>query len=96
MRAGPRLVGATAHTTLDFVEAAARGADWTDDGTAVVNVERPRAAPGTVRLDVELDGTALEGVAPHADRLRLTPEQARTLGTALVDAADAEPTAGGR
>ena len=86
-----RLLDVTAYTTLDFVDASAFGVDWTDEAPAVVDVDTPDAsedATGVVRLSVELDGTRLDEVAPHVDRLELSPAQARTLAEDLLAHAD--------
>jgi hypothetical protein len=86
-----RLLDVTAYTTLDFVDASAFGADWTDDAPAVVDVDTPdtnEGATGVVRLSVELDGTRMDEVAPHVDRLELSPAQARTLAGDLLTHAD--------
>jgi hypothetical protein len=48
----------------------------------------PRRAPQHVHLELELDGTALEWLPPHADRLLLSAAQARTVADALRDCAD--------
>lgn len=86
-----RLLDVTAYTTLDFVDASAFGIDWTDEAPAVVDVDVPdehEDAAGVVRLEIELDGTDLERVTPHVDRLHLSPAQARTLADDLVAYAD--------
>jgi hypothetical protein len=86
-----RLLDVTAYTTLDFVDASALGVDWTDEAPAVVDVDVPdehEDAAGVVRLSVELDGTRLDRVTPHVDRLSLSPAQARTLADDLAEYAD--------
>ncbi len=86
-----RLLGVTAYTTLDFVDASAYGIDWTDEAPAVVDVDTPddhEDLDDVVRLSVELDGTQLEEVPPHVDRLDLSPAQARTLAEELSTYAD--------
>jgi hypothetical protein len=86
-----RLLDVTAYTTLDFADAVAFGIDWTDEAPAVVDVDTPddhEDAEGVVRLSVELDGTDLERVTPHVDRLNLSPAQARTLAEDLLTHAD--------
>jgi hypothetical protein len=59
-----------------------------------VNVTSPRNAPDHVELAMELDNTSLETLAPHADRLRLSPEQARELAAALESEAESVEAAG--
>ena len=86
-----RLLDVTAYTTLDFVEGRAYGTDWEEQAPAVVDVGTPEEsedATGVVRLSVELDGTDLERLEPHVDRLALTPAQARTLAADLTEHAD--------
>jgi hypothetical protein len=86
-----RLLDVTAYTTLDFVDASAYGIDWTEDAPAVVDVDTPddhEEGADVVRLSVELDGTQLEEVTPHVDRLELSPAQARTLAENLLQHAD--------
>lgn len=95
-----RLLDVTTYTTFDFVEGCARGPDWRDESAAVVDVDRPKASPGTVRLRMEFDGSDLEHVAPHADCLTLSPAQARGLAAELkryaANADAGEDVPGGR
>lgn len=81
-----RLLDVNAYTTLDVLEASARGGDWTDDTVAVLDVETPDGED-RVSLRLELDPGDLEHVDHHADRVDLTHDQARTLAEALQDAA---------
>jgi len=78
-----RLLDVTAYTTFDFIEGHAFGPDWRDESAAVVDVDRPKESPGTVRLQLEFDGSDLEHVEPHADSLTLSPDQARGLAAEL-------------
>ncbi|WP_251342030.1 DUF6360 family protein [Haloplanus halophilus] len=97
-----RLLDVNAYTTFDFVSGRAVGPDWSDESAAVVDVDRPEEAPGTVRLRLEFDGADLDHVAPHADHLTLSPEQARGLAAALerhaasAEAGDEVPGGRGR
>ncbi|MFB6195414.1 MAG: DUF6360 family protein [Haloplanus sp.] len=95
-----RLLDVNAYTTFDFVAGEAVGPDWCDESAAVVDVDRPEEAPKTVRLQVEFDGSDLDHLAPHADRLSLSPEQARGLAAELerqaANAEDGEDVPGGR
>lgn len=85
-----RLLDVTAFTTLDIADGHAYGPNWQDNAAAVVDVDTPQDG-GIVTLSVELDPGSLEHVDPHADRISLTPEQARLLAAELKDAAfDAE------
>jgi hypothetical protein len=84
-----RILDVTAYTTLNFVDASAYGGDWSEDAPAVVDVDVPdEESPEVVELDIELDGKELDRVPPHADRLSLSPTQARTLADDLREYAD--------
>lgn len=82
-----RITSVTAYTTLDFVEGAAVGPDWTETGAGVLNVSSPDDAD-RVELQIELDGVDLDRLPLHADRVDLTPEQARTVASELVREAE--------
>ncbi|ESS05750.1 MAG: hypothetical protein A07HB70_02230 [uncultured archaeon A07HB70] len=49
----------------------------------MLNVTADRNEPDEVRLEIELDNTALDDLPAHADRVHLTPEEARTVAAAL-------------
>jgi crotonobetainyl-CoA:carnitine CoA-transferase CaiB-like acyl-CoA transferase len=83
-----RITSVTAYTTLDFVEGAAVGPGWTETGAGVLNVSSPDDDPTRVELQFELDGVDLDRLPHHADRVDLTPEQARTVASELVREAD--------
>ena len=91
-----RLLKVNAYTTLDLVDAAARGHDFEDDAVAVLNVTSPRENPDHVTFQLELDNSQLESVPAHADEVTLSPEEARTIADALeshaakVEAAQAD------
>ncbi len=87
-----RIMDVTAKTTLAHAPASVHGLDWVDDATAVVDVGAAEDPPA-VRLDLELDPTDLDHVDPHAETVRLTPTQARSLADALTEAADRIPEA---
>ncbi|WP_248895768.1 DUF6360 family protein [Haloplanus halobius] len=97
-----RLLDVNAYTTLDFVAGRAVGPDWSDESAAVVDVDRPKDAPGTVRLRIELDGEDLDHVPAHIDSLSLSPDQARGLAADLerqaanAESSDDVPTGRGR
>jgi hypothetical protein len=82
-----RITSVTAYTTLDFVEGAAVGPDRTEAGAGVLNVSSPDDAD-RVELQFELDGLDLDRLPRHADRVDLTPEQARAVAGELVREAD--------
>lgn len=84
-----RIMDVTTSTTLDYVRGQAHGLDWVDHAAAAADVDTTDDAPPAVTLEVELDPTELEHLDGHADMLRLSPTEARTLATALLDAADA-------
>jgi hypothetical protein len=86
-----RLLDVSAYTTLDYVTGRVFGSDWSDDAAAVVDVDRPKAAPGSVRLQLEFDGEDVANIAHHADSISLSPDQARALAADLErQAANAE------
>ena len=85
-----RVSSVTAYTTLDFVDAEAIGHEWRDSTSGVVNVSSPTEPTATdpVELQVELDIVGSDHLPTHADRVNLTPDQARTVAAELLDAAD--------
>jgi len=83
-----RLLRVNAYTTLDPVDGRARGHEFEADAPGVVNVTAPREDPERVTLAVELDDTAIDDLAAHADEIDLSPAQARTLAEALESTAD--------
>jgi hypothetical protein len=91
-----RLLRVNAYTTLDVVDAEATGHDFAETAVAVLDVTAPREDPDEVTLALELDNTDLAHLPAHADRVRLTPDQARAVASDLerhaarVEAARAE------
>ncbi|MFB6251552.1 MAG: DUF6360 family protein [Halobellus sp.] len=83
-----RLLRVNAYTTLDLVDAAARGHDFEDEAVAVLNVTSPRENPDRVQFQLELDNSQLESIPAHADEVTLSPEEARTIADALNSHAD--------
>jgi hypothetical protein len=83
-----RLLSVNAYTTLDLLEGEAEAHDFTESAYAVVNATAPRKNPDHVKLELELDNAELEHLPAHADRVRLTPEQARTIAADLEKYAD--------
>lgn len=85
-----RVTSVTAYTSLDFVDAAALGHEWSESTSGVVNVSSPTESTPTdrVELQIELDVVGVDRLPTHADRVDLTPEQARTLAEALLERAD--------
>lgn len=78
-----RIMKVNAFTTLDLIEGEAESHDFEEEAYAVLNVTSPRENPDHVSLQLELDNTELEHLQPHADRVRLSAEEARTLATDL-------------
>ena len=72
-----------AFTTLDLIEGEAEGHGFEEEAYAVLNVTSPREDPDHVSLQLELDNTELEHLQPHADRVTLSAEEARTLAADL-------------
>ncbi len=78
-----RLLSVNAYTTLDLIDGEAEAHDFTESAYAVVNATAPRKKPDHVKLELELDNAELEHLPAHADRVRLTPDQARELASEL-------------
>lgn len=78
-----RLLAVNAYTTLDLIDGEAEAHDFTESAYAVVNATAPRKKPDHVKLELELDNAELEHLPAHADRVRLTPDQARELASDL-------------
>lgn len=80
-----RIMRVNAFTTLDLIEAEAEGHGFTEEAYATLNVTSPRNDPDHVTLQLELDNTELETLAPHADSVTLSAEEARTLAAELEE-----------
>ena len=83
-----RLLKVNAYTTLDLVDATARGHDFEESGVAVLNVTSPRENPDHVKFQLEIDNSDLDELPAHADEATLSADQARTLAAALDKHAD--------
>ncbi len=83
-----RILSVNAYTTFDLLDGEAQAHDFTEEAYAVVNATAPRKQPDHVKLEMELDNSQLTHLPAHADRVRLTPEQARTLAAELEKYAD--------
>ena len=83
-----RILSVTAYTTLDLVTAAVETAETSLDTDGVVNVSVTDTHPDRVTLGVELDLVETESLPTHADRVRLSPTQARSLAADLERYAD--------
>ncbi|MFB6126115.1 MAG: DUF6360 family protein [Halolamina sp.] len=89
-----RILKVNAYTTLDLADGEVRTNEETESAPAVVNATAPRKEPDHVELAVELDNTVIESVPPHADRIELSPAEARQLaGDLEKHAARVETTA---
>lgn len=83
-----RIMRVNAFTTLDLLDGEAEGHDFEEEAFAVLNVTSPRENPDHVSLQLELDNTQLDNLKPHADTVRLSAEEARTLASELEDHAE--------
>ncbi|MFT4883252.1 MAG: hypothetical protein ACI8U4_000754 [Natronomonas sp.] len=83
-----RIMKVNAFTTLDLLEGEAEGHGFEEEAYAVLNVTSPRKNPDHVSLQLELDNTQLEHLQPHADKVRLSADEARQLAADLEDHAD--------
>lgn len=83
-----RLLTLNAFTTLDTLDAEAEGHDFRETAFAVLNVAAKRPNPECVTLELELDGTDLGTLRPHADRVQLSADDARRLAAELTEHAD--------
>ncbi|ELY40345.1 DUF6360 family protein [Natronorubrum tibetense] len=89
-----RLMKVNAYTTLDLVDAVAKGQEFETEAFAVANATSDRKVPDCVRLQFELDNMTEEHLPAHMEELELTPEQARTLAADLEKHADRVEAAG--
>ncbi|WP_396611412.1 DUF6360 family protein [Haloferax sp. S1W] len=78
-----RILKVNAYTTLDLADGTATGHDFEESAFAVLNVTSPRKNPDEITLELELDGTQLDSLPPHADRVTLSPEEARKVAADL-------------
>jgi len=78
-----RILSVNAYTTLDLIDGEAEAHEFTESAYAVVNATAPRKRPDHIKLELELDNAELEHLPAHADRVRLTPDQARELAADL-------------
>ncbi|MDG5759017.1 DUF6360 family protein [Natronococcus sp. A-GB1] len=83
-----RLMKVNAYTTLDLVDAVAKGHEFETESFAVVNATADREAPDCVRLQLELDNMTEEHLPAHMEEIQLTPDQARTIAADLEKHAD--------
>ncbi|GAB6861023.1 DUF6360 family protein [Haloplanus litoreus] len=83
-----RVLRVNAFTTFDLLDASVEGHGFEEEAFATLNVRTARNAPADVSLELELDNTQLDSVPPHADRVTLSADEARTLAAELRQAAD--------
>ncbi|WP_211338321.1 DUF6360 family protein [Haloterrigena salifodinae] len=83
-----RLMKVNAYTTLDLVDAVARGQEFETEAFAVANATSDKENPDCVRLQFELDNMTEEHLPAHMEELELTADQARTLAADLEKHAD--------
>jgi hypothetical protein len=83
-----RVLKVNAFTTFDLLDASVEGHGFAEEAFATLNVRTARNAPEDVSLELELDNTQLDSVPPHADRVTLSADEARTLAAELQQAAD--------
>jgi hypothetical protein len=83
-----RVLKVNAFTTFDLLDASVEGHGFTEEAFATLDVRTAREDPEAVSLELELDNTQLESVPPHADRVTLSADEARTLAAELRTAAD--------
>jgi len=80
-----RVLEVNAHTTFTLLDGDVEGHGWRADAPAVLNVT---TADGDVRLELELENTETDDVQTHADRVTLSPGEARELAAELESYAD--------
>lgn len=83
-----RFLRINAYTSLNMADAELQCAEGTAETYGIVNITAARDTPKSVNLQLEIDNTELETVAPHADIFSLSPEEARTLAMDLNKYAD--------
>lgn len=80
-----RIIKVNAFTTFDLLDGEAEGHGWTEEALAVLNVT---SRDGDVVLELELDNTETTEIPAHAERVRLSPAEARELASELESYAD--------
>ena len=77
-----RIVGVNAYTTFTLLDGEVVGHDWQTEAPAVLNVTTAGDGDGVV-VELELDNTVVNDTPPHADRVGLSPAEARELAAEL-------------
>lgn len=80
-----RILAVNAYTTFTLLDGELEGHGWQADAPGVLNVT---SSDGDVVVELELDNTATDDVPAHADRLALSPTEARELAAELESYAD--------
>lgn len=80
-----RIVSVNAYTTFTLLDGELEGHGWRTDAPAVLNVT---SGDGDVVVELEADNTATDEVPAHADRLSLSPAEAREFAAELESYAD--------
>lgn len=80
-----RIIKVNAFTTFDLLDGEAEGHGWTEEALAVLNLT---SGDGDVVLELELDNTETTEIPAHAERVRLSPAEARKLASELKSYAD--------
>lgn len=75
-----------AYTTLDTVEAVARGHGWSEDGLGTLNVSD--SDDGAIVLEYEMDSMSVENLPQHAVVLKLSEEEAMRLAEEIEETVD--------
>ncbi|MFB6101629.1 MAG: DUF6360 family protein [Haloplanus sp.] len=83
-----RVMKVNAFTTFDLLDGSVEGHGFEEEAFATLNVRTAREDPAEITLELELDNTQLDNVPPHADRVTLSADEARTLATELHKAAE--------
>jgi hypothetical protein len=84
-----RILTTNAYTTFDLLDGVVEGHGFEEEALTVLNVTTDsREDPENIELQVELDNTELDEVSAHADRVTLSPDQARELAAELESYAD--------
>jgi len=76
-----RVLDVNAYTTFTLLDGELAGHGWRTDAPAVLNVTT--GGDDEVVLELELDNTATDDVPSHADRVALSPGEARDLAAEL-------------
>ena len=91
-----RIMRVNAYTTFDLLDGEVEGHGFDEEALAVLNVTSPRKNPDHISVQLEMDNTQLDSVKAHADKVTLSPAQAREMAAELekhaekVEAAQSE------